>query len=432
MRVLKGQDMEDVLSKLGGRNKIDDEEINALVGAILADVRLRRDQALREYTEKFDGVWLKDFSVTRREREAALDNIDRGLKKDLLLAAENIEKFHKKQLSSPYYVYPGSDILLGQLVRPLKKVGIYVPGGSAAYPSTVLMNAIPAKLAGVEEIVMITPPDSKGKIRDSVLVAASIAGVDKIFKLGGAQGIAALAFGTETIGRVEKITGPGNIYVTVAKKLVAGRVGIDMLAGPSEIAIIADETAKPGYIAADLISQAEHDEMAAAILVTNYPPLIDPVLEELEVQSRLLPRQDIIKRSLQDYGAIILTESVEQSIAVVNEIAPEHLEIFTEDPFKVYKGIENAGAIFLGHYSPEPLGDYFAGPNHTLPTGSTAKFSSPLTVDDFMKKMSLIYYSREALLPTKDTIIRLAEEEGLRGHANSLQIRFAEGQNDCQ
>lgn len=426
MKVLKGQNCRDILSKLDSRNKIDDEEINAVVKAILADVRLRQDEALRDYTKKFDGIWLTDFLVTATERDNALKNVDKELKHSLLAAAKNIEKFHKKQKASSYYCLSGSDIILGQLVKPLKRVGIYVPGGSAAYPSSVLMNAIPAKLAGVKEVVMITPPDSRGKIKDSVLVAAFIAGVDKIFKVGGAQGIAALTFGTESIEQVEKITGPGNIYVTVAKKQVAGRVGIDMLAGPSEIAIIADRTANPRCIAADLISQAEHDEMAAAILVTDWEPLIDQVFEELKMQAELLPRRDIIKRALRDYGVVILTASIAESIKIINEIAPEHLEILTEDPFAVYGSIENAGAIFLGHYSPEPLGDYFAGPNHTLPTCSTARFSSPLSVDDFVKKMSLIYYSKEALLPTKDAIIRLAEEEGLQGHANSLRIRFEE------
>ncbi|WP_313233107.1 histidinol dehydrogenase [Tissierella praeacuta] len=424
MEVIKGSDRKEILKRLLSRSKLEIDEINSIVKDILSNTRMKKDKALREYTEKFDGVLLEDFLVSEEEMKNALKNINRELKEDLIKAAENIKNYHEKQLRKSYFLKEDKNIVLGQIISPLEKVGIYVPGGSASYPSTVLMNALPAKIAGVNEITMISPPNKYGKIKDSILVAAFIAGVNKIYKIGGAQGIAALAFGTETVGKVDKITGPGNIYVTLAKKQVSGYVGIDMLAGPSEIMIIADQWANPKYIAADLISQAEHDKMSASILVTDYEPIIDKVLLELELQIPSLERKDIIKKSLEDYGIIILTESLEESIEVVNEIAPEHLEILTENPFEIYSNIKNAGAIFLGEYSPEPVGDYFAGTNHTLPTSSTSRFSSSLSVDDFIKKTSLIYYSKEALLESKDSIIRIAEEEGLRGHANSVKIRF--------
>ncbi len=426
MEIIKGINGKETLKKLLSRNKIESDETNKIVKDILFNVRTEKDKALRYYTKKFDGVLLEDFLVSKEEIEAALKNIDTKLKEDLTKAAKNIEKYHKQQIRESYLINEDENILLGQLIRPLKKVGIYIPGGSAAYPSTVLMNALPAKIAGVNEIIMITPPNKQGKIKDSVLVAASIAGVNKIYKIGGAQGIIALAFGTESIPKVDKITGPGNIYVTVAKKLVSGYVGIDMLAGPSEIMIIADKSANPKYIAADLISQAEHDKMAASILVTDCEPLIAKVLSELELQIQFLERKEIIKQSLENFGIIILTDSLKESIEIVNEVAPEHLEILTKDPFGIYSSIKNAGAIFLGEYSPEPVGDYFAGPNHTLPTSSTSRFSSPLSVDDFIKKTSLIYYSKEALMKSKDSIIRIAKEEGLTGHANSVKIRFEE------
>jgi histidinol dehydrogenase len=309
------------------------------------------------------------------------------------------------------------------MVTPIEKVGIYVPGGKAAYPSTVLMNAIPAKIAGVNEINMITPPQRDGKLKDSIIVAASLAGVDRIFKVGGAQGIAALAYGTETIPKVYKITGPGNIFVAAAKRKVSGFVGIDMIAGPSEILIVADECANPKYIAADMISQAEHDEMAASILVTESKSLADKVVKELEKQVNFLERKEIIEKSLANHGAIIIADSIKECIDIANEIAPEHLELLTVNCFEMYKEIKNAGAIFLGEYSPEPVGDYFAGPNHTLPTSSTAKFSSALCVDDFIKKTSIIYYSKEALNESREDIIRFAENEGLTGHANAVRIR---------
>lgn len=426
MEIIRLSKDQDYIERIMSRNNIASKEINKKVEEILVNVKIRKDKALVEYTERFDGVLLEEFLVSKKEIDKALNNIDQDLKEDLIRAKENIQRYHEEQLRSSYFIEEDEDILLGQLIRPIEKVGVYVPGGKAAYPSTVLMNALPAKIAGVKEIIMITPPNKEGKIKDSLIVAASIAGVDKIYKIGGAQGIAALAFGTETIPKVDKITGPGNIFVATAKKQLAGYVGIDMIAGPSEIMIIADKKANPRYIAADLISQAEHDEMAASILVTDWEPMAEQVLVELRSQVELLERKDIIKKSLKDYGAIIITSSLKESIEIANEIAPEHLEILTEDPFKIYKDIKNAGAIFLGEYSPEPIGDYFAGPNHTLPTSSTSRFSSPLSVDDFIKKTSLIYYSREALMKSKESIIRIAEEEGLTGHANSIKIRFEE------
>lgn len=424
MRIIDISKDRDFLAKLLDRNKLEIDEVNRSVDDILNNVRSDKDRALREYTREFDGVVLEDFLVTQKEIEEAIDCTSKALLEDLAKARENIEKYHRKQLKNSYSLYEGEDIILGQLVRPIERVGIYIPGGSAAYPSTVLMNAVPAGIAGVNEIIMITPPDKNGKIKPSILAAASIAGVDKIFKAGGAQGIAALAFGTESIPKVDKITGPGNIYVAMAKKKVMGLVGIDMIAGPSEILIIADQWANPKYIAADLISQAEHDEMAAAVLVTDWEPLGAKVAEELELQLQGLERREIIEKSLENYGAIIITGCLGESVDVANEIAPEHLEVLTRNPFEVYKGVKNAGAIFLGEYSPEPVGDYFAGPNHTLPTSSTSRFSSPLCVDDFMKKTSLIYYSKDALERSKDSIMRIAEEEGLTGHANSIRVRF--------
>ncbi|CAH2213000.1 histidinol dehydrogenase [Tepidibacter aestuarii] len=412
------------LKKLLDRSQFEFEEVNKVVDEILFNVRKRKDEALKEYTLKFDKVKINDFLVSQEEIDNAFKNIAGDLKNDLLKAKENIEKYHTKQLKTSYTLHDGEDIILGQIIRPIETVGIYVPGGSAAYPSTVLMNAVPAKIAGVKEIVMITPPNKEGKVKDSILVAASIAGVDKIYKVGGAQGIGALTFGTESVPKVSKIVGPGNIYVAMAKKKVSGYVGIDMIAGPSEILIIADEYANPKYIAADLISQAEHDEMAASILVTDSIKIAKKVEEELKIQVEMLERKEIIKKSLKNYGAIIITNSINESIKIANEVAPEHLEILTRNPFDLYKQVKNAGAIFLGEFSPEPLGDYFAGPNHTLPTSSTSKFASPLGVEDFLKKTSLIYYSKEALMKSKDSIIRIAEDEGLTAHANSIKVRF--------
>lgn len=414
----------DFLKKLLDRSQFEFEEVNTVVEQILKDIKIKKDKALREYTFKFDSVEIDEFFVSNNEIKEAFKSIDPKLKNDLEKAKANIEKYHKKQLVDSYYIAEDKDITLGQLVSPIDKVGIYVPGGIAAYPSTVLMNAVPAKIAGVKDIIMVTPPDKEGKVKDSILVAAAIAGVDKIFKVGGAQAIGALTYGTESIPKVSKIVGPGNIYVAIAKKMVSGYVGIDMIAGPSEILIVADNTANPDYVAADLMSQAEHDEMAASILVTDSERLAKNVIKSLNEQLQNLERNEIIKKSLANYGAILLTRSLEESINIANEIAPEHLEILTKNPFEDYKLVKNAGAIFLGEYSPEPLGDYYAGSNHTLPTSGTAKFSSALSVTDFLKKTSLIYYNKSALKEAKDSIIRIAENEGLTAHANAIKVRF--------
>lgn len=425
LRVIESGQSKEFLNELFDRTTTDYKEIYKVVEGIIENVKSNGDDAVSEYTEKFDGVKMDSIEVTSKEIEDAVARVDSDLLETIKKSYSNIKDYHKRQLrESTTYKPNGKNIILGQLVNPIEKVGIYVPGGKAAYPSTVLMNAVPAKLAGVEELIMITPPNKEGKIQDSILAAASISGVDRVFKVGGAQGIAALAYGTQSIPKVYKITGPGNIYVAAAKKMVSDFVGIDMIAGPSEILVIGDKSSNPRYIAADLISQAEHDEMAASILVTDSPALIRNVNIELKKITDNLERKEIILKSLTTYGVAIHTHGLQESIDITNEIAPEHLEIATVNPFEDYKKIKNAGAIFLGNYTPEPVGDYFAGPNHTLPTSSTAKFSSPLSVDDFIKKTSLIYYSRDALEATKDDIIRFAENEGLTGHANSIKIRF--------
>ncbi|NYB75639.1 histidinol dehydrogenase [Sedimentibacter hydroxybenzoicus DSM 7310] len=427
VRIIKDNGAEEFLDAVKKRNSEDYNNVYDAVDRVLDAVRINKDAAVRKYTYEFDNVNLENLQVTENEIEQAFKTIDPELLETIKKAKENIEAFHIKQKRNGYKFKPeGKDILLGQLINPIEKAGIYVPGGKAAYPSTVLMNAIPAKIAGVNEIIMITPPQPDGSIKDSILVAASLSGVDKIFKVGGAQGIGALAYGTESIPKVYKITGPGNIYVAAAKRRVSGFVGIDMIAGPSEILIIADEFANSAYIAADMISQAEHDEMAASILVTNSCTVAKKVQAELEKQLSKLERREIIVKSLENQGAIIVTDSLSQCVELSNEIAPEHLELLTANSFELYKSIKNAGAIFMGEYSPEPVGDYFAGPNHTLPTSSTAKFSSALSVDDFIKKTSLIYYSKEALKESADDIIRFAENEGLNGHANAVRIRKQE------
>lgn len=424
LRIIDEKNIKCYLSEIQSRSIQDYNNVYETVDNILKDVKKNKDSALKKYTLEFDKVKLDSLEVTKKEIEEAFDTIDADLLETIKKAKQNIETYHLKQKRKGYQFKPeGKDILLGQLVNPIEKAGIYIPGGKAAYPSTVLMNAIPAKIAGVKEIIMITPPQKDSRIKDSILVAASLSGVDRIFKVGGAQGIGALAYGTESIPRVYKITGPGNIFVAAAKRRVSGFVGIDMIAGPSEILIIADNNANPAFIAADMISQAEHDEMAASILITNSYKLAEKVKNELEKQIKELERSEIIKKSLSNHGAIIIADSIKECIDLANEIAPEHLELLTVNPFDIYKGIKNAGAIFIGEYSPEPVGDYFAGPNHTLPTSSTAKFSSALSVDDFMKKTSLIYYSREALQESADDIVRFAENEGLTGHANAVKKR---------
>lgn len=400
------------------------EEQRQAVLNILSTVKKEGDQAVRSYTEKFDGVHIENLAVTPEEIEAALSEVSEEVRQALQEAADNIRTFHEKQARQSWMQTSPTGTLLGQIIRPLKRVGIYVPGGRAAYPSSVLMNALPAKVAGVQEIVMVTPPDKQGRIDPGVLTAAHIAGVTEIYKVGGAQAVAALTYGTETIQPVDKIVGPGNIYVALAKREVFGMVDIDMVAGPSEIVVLADEKANPTYIAADLLSQAEHDPMASAVLVTTSQALAEQVQLEVAKQVAELPRREIAEASIRDYGAICVVESLAQGIEVVNQLAPEHLELMIEDPFQYVGQIENAGAIFLGEYSSEPVGDYFAGPNHVLPTNGTARFSSPLNVDDFIKKSSLISYSRTDLLQNGPKIIALAESEGLTAHARAIEFRL--------
>jgi histidinol dehydrogenase len=391
---------------------------------ILSEVRKGGDTAVLSFTEKFDGVRLSDLRVSQAEIEEARSQVSPEVVQALEEAAENIRIYHEKQLRTSWLQTAESGTILGQLIRPLKRVGLYVPGGRAAYPSSVLMNAVPAKVAGVQEIAMVTPPNKEGKIHPGVLMAASIAGVTEIYKVGGAQAIAALTYGTETIQSVDKIVGPGNIYVALAKREVFGFVDIDMVAGPSEIVVLADVDANPRYIAADLLSQAEHDPMASAVLVTPSRPLAEAVQQELEQQLANLPRREIAGASIRDYGAICVVSDLMEGIAVVNRLAPEHLELLIADPFDYIGQIENAGAIFLGEYSSEPVGDYFAGTNHVLPTNGTARFSSPLNVDDFLKKSSLISYSKKDLLQHGDKIIALAESEGLSAHAEAIRVRL--------
>ncbi len=399
-------------------------EIDRTVRKIIEDVKQKGDRALYEYTEKFDGCRLDSLAVTEEEIRKALDGTDPKFLDVIRQAKENIAEFHRHQMEKTWYINKGEGIILGQKVTPLERVGVYVPGGKAAYPSTVLMDVIPAIVAGVKEIVLVSPPDENGKVHPAVLAAACIAGATEIYKIGGAQAIAALAYGTETIRPVNKIVGPGNIYVARAKKFVFGRVDIDMIAGPSEICVIADEKQNPAFIASDLLSQAEHDEMAASILVTNSLELARNVQTEVEKQLAGLERNEIAKASIENYGHIFVTETLDDAFHVANEIAPEHLELLVENPFDQLSKVKNAGAIFLGAYAPEPLGDYFAGPNHTLPTNGTAKFSSPLGTYDFIKRSSVIYYNKNELEKVKDQIIRFAETERLTAHANSIMKRF--------
>lgn len=419
---------QDILNGLLKRSPNNYAEYEGTVGKILEDVRDRRDQALFEYTLKFDRFPLDagNIRVTEEEIREAYGLLDAGLVDVIRRSAGNIREFHKKQLRSSWFEPKADGTILGMKMTPIERAGVYVPGGKAAYPSSVLMNVIPAKVAGVEEIVMTTPPGPDGKVNPGTLVAADIAGVDAIYKVGGAQAIGAMAFGTQSVPKVDKLTGPGNIFVALAKKAVYGYVGIDSIAGPSEILVLADETANPKYVAADLLSQAEHDELASAILITTSESLAGKVAEQVEAYAGILSRSDIIRKSLDNYGYILLAGNMQEAIDAANEIASEHLEILTADPFGVMTKIRNAGAIFLGEYSSEPLGDYFAGPNHILPTNGTAKFFSPLNVDDFMKKTSIISYSREALGKVHKDIETFAESEGLTAHANSIRVRFPE------
>lgn len=401
-------------------------EFEGRVNEIIENVRANRDAAIFDYTKRFDGADInaENILVTEDEIKEAYEKVDEKLLTVIRKALVNIRKYHEKQRQYSWFDSEESGIILGQKVTALEKVGVYVPGGKAVYPSSVLMNIVPAKVAGVKTIVMTTPPGKDGKVNPATLVAAKEAGVDAIYKVGGAQAIAALAFGTESVPKVDKIVGPGNIYVALAKKAVFGFVRIDSIAGPSEIMVLADETANPRFVAADLLSQAEHDEMASAILVTTSRDLAEQVSKEVEGFVAQLSRKEIIQKSLDNYGYILVAESMDEAIATVNEIASEHLELVTKNPFETMTKIRNAGAIFVGEYSSEPLGDYFAGPNHVLPTNGTAKFFSPLSVDDFIKKSSIISYSREALEPIYKDIVQFAECEQLTAHANSIRVRF--------
>jgi histidinol dehydrogenase len=416
----------DILDKLLKRSPDNYSEYEDVVADIIANVRRRGDQAVFEYTRKFD-KWEIDagnIRVTPSEIEEAFRLVDDQFIEVMKRSASNIEAFHKKQLRSSWIDTKPDGSILGQRILPLAVSGVYVPGGKAAYPSSVLMNVIPARVAGVDKIIMTTPAGADGKVNPGTLAAAEIAGVHEIYKAGGAQAIAAMAFGTESIPKVDKITGPGNIFVALAKKACFGYVSIDSIAGPSEILIIADETANPRYVAADLLSQAEHDELASAILITTDEKLAEAVNQQIEVFLKELSRAEIIQKSLDQYGYILTADSMEEAVETANAIASEHLEILTKDPYAVMTKIRNAGAIFLGEYSSEPLGDYYAGPNHILPTNGTAKFFSPLNVDDFTKKTSIISYSREALEKSHKDIELFAKREGLTAHANSVSVRF--------
>ncbi len=422
---LTEESRKDILENLLKRSPNNYTEFEGRVNAIIEKVRSDRDEAVFSYTKQFDGADINasNVLVTEEEMKEAYEQVDQTLLEVIRKALVNIRKYHEKQRQQSWFTSEDG-IILGQKVTALEKVGVYVPGGKAVYPSSVLMNVLPAKVAGVDRIIMCTPPGKDGKVYASTLVAAKEAGVDEIYKVGGAQAIAAMAFGTESIPKVDKIVGPGNIYVALAKKAVFGYVSIDSIAGPSEILVLADETANPRYVAADLLSQAEHDEMASAILITTSEELAKKVSDEIDGFVQELSRKEIIQKSLDNYGYILVASDLDEAIDAVNEIASEHMEIVTKDPFHVMTKIRNAGAIFIGEYSSEPLGDYFAGPNHVLPTNGTAKFFSALSVDDFIKKSSIISYSRDALEPVYKDIVKFAECEKLTAHANSIKVRF--------
>ena len=427
MRILKltKDSKQNILENLLKRSPNNYTEYESSVNEIINNVRVNRDKAIFDYTKKFDkaDIDASNIRVTKEEIQEAYDKVDEKLLAVIRKSLVNIKKYHEKQLQNSWFTSEDG-IILGQKVTALEKAGVYVPGGKAVYPSSVLMNVLPAKVAGVDKIVMCTPPGADGKVYPSTLVAANEAGVDEIYKVGGAQAIAAMAFGTESVPKVDKIVGPGNIFVALAKKAVFGYVSIDSIAGPSEILVLADETANPRYVAADLLSQAEHDEMASAILITTSKELAGKVSDEVEGFVKVLSRKEIIQKSLDNYGYILVADNMDDAIDAVNEIASEHMEIVTKDPFTVMTRIRNAGAIFIGEYSSEPLGDYFAGPNHVLPTNGTAKFFSTLSVDDFIKKSSIISYSREALEKVHTDIEQFAQCEQLTAHANSIKVRF--------
>ncbi len=427
IKKLDAQEKKSLLNELLKRSPNNYLQFEGVVNEILANVRSNGDKAVFEYTEKFDHIALtpETIQVSAEEIKEAYKQVDSSLVDIIRKAIDNIREYHEKQRQYSWFDTKQDGTMLGQKVTPLARVGVYVPGGKAVYPSSVLMNVIPAKVAGVDEIIMVTPA-TNGSVNPNTLVAANEAGVDKIFKIGGAQAIAALAYGTESIPKVDKITGPGNIYVALAKKAVYGHVNIDSIAGPSEILVIADETANPRYVAADLLSQAEHDELASAILITTSKELAEKVSSEVDNMMEELSRTEIMKKSIDNYGYILLVDDIEEAIQTADEIASEHLEIMTANPYDVMLKIRNAGAIFIGEHSCEPLGDYFAGPNHVLPTNGTAKFFSPLSVDDFIKKSSIISYTREALQEVHLDIEAFAKAEQLTAHANSIKVRFEE------
>ena len=428
MRIITLDDtsMKDILADMLRRDPNNYDSYTKTVEAIVENVKNRRDEAVFEYTKEFDQADLdaSNIRVTREEIDQAMAQVDEGLLGVMKKSMDNIRRYHEKQKRNSWFDAQPDGTILGQKVTALESVGVYVPGGKAAYPSSVLMNIVPAEVAGVNRIVMVTPPGKDGKVNPVTLTAAHLAGATEVYKVGGAQAVAALAFGTQSIPRVNKIVGPGNIFVALAKKAVYGHVSIDSIAGPSEILVIADDSANPRFVAADLLSQAEHDELASAILVTTSMELAKKVSDEVDGFLNILSRSHIIARSLDNYGYILVTDTMEKAVETANNIAPEHLEIVTANPFEVMTKIQNAGAIFIGEYSSEPLGDYFAGPNHILPTNGTAKFFSPLGVDDFIKKSSIIYYSREALEKAHKDIELFAESEHLTAHANSIRVRF--------
>ncbi|MGN1318002.1 MAG: histidinol dehydrogenase [Lachnospirales bacterium] len=428
MSVIKNSDSEGkkLVDALLSRSQLEYGNVQEIVDNIISNIKANGDKALFEYTKEFDkfDVNSENILVTEKEIKEAYSLVDKDLLEVIKKSAKRIGDFHQKQKLNSWLEPNKNGEMLGQLIRPLEKVGVYVPGGKAAYPSSVLMNIIPAKVAGVEQIIMTTPPSSEGKINPTTIVAAHVAGVDKIYKAGGAQAIAALAFGTESVPKVDKIVGPGNIFVALAKRSVYGYVNIDSVAGPSEILILADNSANPKYVAADLLSQAEHDELASAILITDSETLAKKVKVEVEKQTALLERKEIIEKSLNNYGAIIIVENMKEACTLSNRIAPEHMEVCTSEPFSLLPLIQNAGAIFLGHYTPEPLGDYMAGPNHVLPTGGTARFFSPLSIDDYIKKSSIISFNKDALQALGEDVIKFANAEGLTAHANSVKVRM--------
>lgn len=419
-----GKDEIDFLENLKKRSGETNKKVEQVVNEIIENVKANGDKAVNDYTLKFDGSLPQYYEVPQDVINNALDEADEDFVNALLNSMENVADFHNRQREQGFMTSKDNGVMLGQRVRGLERVGLYVPGGTAAYPSSVIMNAVPAKIAGVKEIIMVTPPLKDGTPNKDILVAAAICGVDRVFLTGGAQAVAALAYGTESIPKVDKIVGPGNIYVATAKKLLYGQVDIDMIAGPSEILVMADETADPKFVAADLMSQAEHDRLASSILLTTSEEIADKTIEELERQMQYLSRKDIIEASLTDYGMIIVCDCPHCAVELANAIAPEHLEVLMKNPTEYIGKLDNAGSVFLGNYASEPLGDYYAGPNHVLPTSGTARFFSPLSVSSFIKRSSYIYYTEEALRDAKDDIVLIAEREGLTAHANAIKVRF--------